>query len=234
MNLTSAQSILHQLYAGDTNTPASSDDEWTVRLVYLNAAINAWETEYGMLWNELYADLASAATGDKTVNASDTVYTAPTNLKFIGGYVETYTDVNQKTKWQVIKPERAAVSDGATIVGVDDGYVWLTGNTSSGQSINFSSQPTVGHTIDYPYYKTATALSTGSDVIEMSDPYFAIYFALSKLHEQDGEGDRATFAMSQAESKMTAMKTLNAMAPPYQLNGVENSTILRTNVGFGL
>lgn len=233
MTLTQLQSALHSLYAGDTNTPDSSSAEWTVRTALINAAINAWENEYGVFWNELYTTLTDAATGDKTVNASDLIYGAPTNFKFLAGYVETYSDSAQRTKWAVKHPEKFALKRSATVVGLDEGYVYITGNASSGYVINFSSQPTSGDTIDYPYYKLATSLSSGSDVIEMVDPYFAVYFALSKLHEQDGEGDRAEFAMSQAMAKLDTMKTLNAQLPHYQMNQVEDSELVRTSQGFG-
>lgn len=237
MDLTTAQTILHALYTGDDQTPASTDAEWTVRTVYLNSAINTWETEFGMLWNELWTNLADASDGDKTINASDLLYTTPTDLHFLGGYVDTYTVSTQKTRWQVVKPEKAALLDGDSIevvTGFTAGHVWLTGNAKAGLVVNFSSQPTAGDTLDYPYYKNATTLSAGSDVIEMSDPYFALYFALSKLHEQDGNGGRAGFAIGQAEEKLKNMKTLNAMAPPFQQNSVENSDVLRSGGGFGV
>ena len=236
MTLTQAQTILHALYTGDDQTPASSDAEWTVRAVFLNAGINAWDTEIGMIWNELWTTLADAGDGDKTINASDLLYTAPTDIRFLGGYIETFTNSNQRTKWRVVKPEKAALLDGDSIevvVGFTEGHVWLTGNKKAGFVINFSSQATAGDTLDYPYYQDPTTLSGVSDVIEMSDPYFAVYFALSKLHENEGAGDQAAFAMGQAEEKLKGMKTLNAMAPPFQLNGAENSTILRTGRGFG-
>jgi hypothetical protein len=234
MTLTQFQAIVHSLYAGDAETPDSSSKEWTVRLNYLKAAINSWDTEVGMLWNELFTTLEAAATGDKTATSSTLVYDAPDDFRFLGGYVVSVGSDDQRTRWGVYAPEKANVLEGTGIIGIDDGNVFVTGNPKTGYKINFSSQPTVGDTIDYAYYKTAFEPSTGSDILEMSDPYFAVYFTLSKLHEQDGQGDRATFAMSQAESKLAAMKTLNAMLPNYQANNLENPTILRTGAGFGL
>lgn len=234
MNLTTFQSTIHAIYSGDSNTPDSTSGEWAVRLIYLISAINAWDTEKGILWNELYTLLSDASDGTKTVSASTLSYATPTDFRFLAGYVETYTSTDQRTKWKVIKPEEAALYAGQSNPSLSEGYVYVTGNKKDGFNINFSSQPTVDDTIEYPYYKDAFEPSSGSDVIEMSDPYFAIYFALSKLHEQDGEGDRATFAMSQAESKLESMKNLNAMAPHYQVNQVQDSNITRTNTGFGL
>lgn len=233
MTLAQFEAIVHSLYSGDNNTPDSSSGEWDVRLNYLKSAINAWDTERGVLWNELYTLLSSAADGTKVVASSTLSYATPTNFRFLAGYVETYTTSDQRTKWKVIKPEEAALYAGQSNPSLSDGYVYITGNKKAGFYINFSSQPTVGDTIEYPYYKDAFEPSSGSDVIEMSDPYFSVYFTLSKLHEQDGEGDRATFAMSQAESKLEAMKFLNEMNPPYQINQVQDSTIIRTNAGFG-
>lgn len=203
-----------------------------MRTALLNAAINAWENEYGVFWRELFTTLTDAADGDKTVNSSDLTYSTPTDFKFLGGYVETIDSNSIRTKYGVVQPEKAILKQGQTVT-LEEGHVYVTGNKSAGYTINFSSQPTAGDTIDYPYYKLATSLSTGSDVIEMSDPYFAVYFVLSKLHEQDGEGDRAEFAMSQAIAKLDTMKTLNAQLPHYQLNQVDDSVLIRTSQGFG-
>tara|TARA_R110000868_G_C10972640_1_gene770669 strand:- start:5738 stop:6442 length:705 start_codon:yes stop_codon:yes gene_type:complete len=233
MTLSTFQALVHSLYSGDANTPDSTSGEWSVRLNYLKAAINAWDTSNGMFWNELYTLLSTAADGTKTVSASTLAYATPTDFRFLAGYVETYTVSNIRTKWKIIKPEEAALYTGEGVTTLEDGYVYVTGNKKAGFYINFSSQPTISDTIEYPYYKDAFEPSTSAHVIEMSDPYFAVYFALSKLHEQDGEGDRATYAMSQAESKLDAMKFLNAMKPNYQENSVQDSTVLRTGVGFG-
>lgn len=226
--LTNAQTDLHVLYTGDNSTPTSSDTEWTVRTNLFNIGIKTWEYEKGVLWNELWTTRILANTGDSTIGSADLVYTTPTNLRFLGGYVRTYTTTTSQTYWPVVKPDRAELDKPAS-----DSYVYLVGNTSSGYSIYFSQQPTVGHTIDYPYYKNATALSAGADKIEMSDPLFVVYFALSKLHEQDGDGDRAATALSIAEEKLSGMRTMNAMLPIYQDNRIEDLNTVRGGGSFG-
>lgn len=231
--VTTLQTQIHSLYAGDDSTPDSSAAEWTVRLNYIVAAIHAWDSEMGMQWNELWTTLADAGSGDSTIVADTLAYDAPSDFRFLGGYVETYTTSDQRTKWKIITPQEAAVHQGAGVTGLDDGYVYVTGNTKTGFKINFSSQPTAGDTIAYPYYKEPFEPTSGSHEVEMSDPYFCVYYALAKLHEHDGEGDRATFAMSQAETKLNAMKTRNALLPHYQLNTAQDSTVLRTYAGFG-
>lgn len=226
--LTNAQRDLHVLYRGDNSIPVSTDTEWTVALNLFNIGIITWENEKGMLWNELWTTRVLANTGDATVGSADLVYTTPTNLRMLGGFVRTYTSVTAQTYWAVIKPEEADLYK-----NVSWQHVYLVGNSSAGFSIYFSGQPTVGDTIDYPYYKNATALSAAADKIEMSDPLFAVYFALSKLHEQDGDGDRAATALSIAEEKLASMRTFNAMNPHYQENRIQDLQVMTGGSGFG-
>ena len=92
---------------------------------------------------------------------------------------------------------------------------------------------TTGKTIDYPYYKDATIPSADGDIIEMSDPMFAIHYALSILHENDGQGDRATLALAKASSKLSGMRWKNVMPAWFQDNYAEAKSFLRGSSGFG-
>lgn len=228
MTVDQFQTTLHNLYLGDNNTPSSSDTEYTVRLQFLVDAIRLWEGEKDIMWNELWTSLASAADGDKSVNSDDLVYSVPTDFKFLGGHVRTYTVSNSQTYWQVVKPQEAELYLNKT------GYwVYLTGNKSSGISVNFGTQPTVGDTIDYPYYKDAAIPTTGTDVIEMSNPMFAVYLSLSKMHEQDGDGDRAAAALGTAEELLLSMRRRNAKLPHYQPNQIQDRQYAVGHNGFG-
>jgi len=230
MTLTQAQTALHKLYIGDNDVPTASDDDWAVRTEFIKMAVNMWENEKGVLWNELWTTRVAAATGDATIVGSDLVYATPTNLRFLGGFIRTYNvnTTTQQSYWAIASPSEAELFKN---IGRQSAY--LTGNKSTGFFIEFFSQPTVDDTIDYPYYKEATAPSSGSDVLEMSDPYFVVYMALSKLHEQDGDGDRATVALTMAEQKLAAMRTLNAMVPNYQANPIPTTDVLLGREGFG-
>ncbi len=103
-----------------------------------------------------------------------------------------------------------------------------------GFTLHFLSAPTAGLTIDYPYYKDPFIPSTTAHVIEMSDPWFAVYFALAKLHEYDGEGDRAILALTQAKGRLDAMKTQNAVAPNFQEDYVPDVDFEAGTGGFGV
>lgn len=230
MTITQAMTAIHTLYAGNADTPGSSTDDWTVRLELIKAAVNLWETDKGMIWNELWTSLTDAADGDKTAVASTLAYDMPTDFRFLGAWIRTVSGSNQYL-WRVISPAEGQ----AWKVNVpSENLVYVTGNDSDGFVLNFSTQPTAGHTIDYPYYKSAAALTTGTDVLEMHDPYFAVHYAVAKLHEQDGDGDRANLALDIANSKLMSMRTLNAMKPEYQKNQMQDPDVLTDGVGFGV
>lgn len=214
MTLQEFQDELHAEYQGDTDTPTSTADEWTFRLRLLKGAIREWDSEDGITWEELWTTLTDAATGDKTVVAATLDYDCPTNFDFLGGFVRTGSTGNW-TYWDIIKAEKAELFKNESVKAC-----YVTGNQSTGYVLHFLSQPTAGDTIDYPYYKTPTVPSAVSDVIEMSDPRFAIHFCLHKMHEIDGEGDRAIKALRQAQAAMSKMRKRNIMPAFMQDNQV--------------
>lgn len=228
MTLDEFQTALHTSYEGNTSTPTSSDAEYTVRTELLKASINAWDNEPGILWNELWTNLADAADGDKTINASDLDYDMPTDFRFLGSWVRTYTTDGNETYWQVFTAERAAMDENR-----DPKACFVTGNKKAGFDLHFLAQPTASDTLEYPYYKEPFEPSSGSDVIEMSDPYFCVYHSLAKLHEQDGDGDRANLAIATANQHMQNMRIRNDMAPNLNPNPVDNPTNLKSGFGFG-
>lgn len=229
MTLTEFQTYLHSLYQGDGDTPTSSSDEWLHRRNLGHAAVAMWEQEPGMLWDELWSNLSDSATGDKTATTSTLVYDMPDDYSFLGAYVRTTNAAGQHTYYEVIKPEKAELYKNASIVAC-----YVTGNESSGFKLNFCVQPAVGDTINYPYYKKATAPTATTDVFQMRDPWFAVYFALAKLHEFDGDGDRANVSYAMATERLRSMKIKNSMLPHYQENSVPDRDFSSGRGGFGI
>jgi len=204
--LTNAINSLNTLYEGDTDAPSSGDDDFTYWTSLLNIGVNTWENEEGVLWNELFTKLSAAADGDKTTVADDYSYALPTNFRFpASGYVWLGSGTS-KTALKVIKREEITILENNS-----DNWCYFTSTTLE---INPNLTITTGSTISYNYYKYATALSSGTDTFEMSDPMFAVYFALSELRRDEGD----TISGALATQKLEAMKTKNAMSTWYQDN----------------
>lgn len=228
MTVQEFQNAFHLAYQGDTDTPASTDDEWDVRLGLLKAAINAWETDEGTMWEELWVQLEDSATGDKTVLSNTVDYDCPDDFKFPGGFVRITDTSGKHTYVKIVKPHKAELYLNASTQAC-----YFTGNKKVGFQVHFLFQPTAGYTINYPYYKDAYIPTLAAHVLEMSDPYFAIEHSLAKQHEADGDGDRSTLAMAKAQAKLNSMKKVNQMPAWYQENAVPDRDYVLGVGGFG-
>lgn len=197
--LTQAIAKLNALYEGDSTPPASGEEDFLVWTELLNAGINLWEFEEGMLWKELYVKLADAPDGDKTTDGG-TSYDCPALFQFpSSGYVWLGTGTN-KTAYKVIPQEDVQLYENNS-----SRWCYFLQDTSPTLEFNPNLQIQSGQTISYNYYKYASAVSAGADTFEMADPMFAVYYALSELKKEEGD----TTALPIAQQKMEAMKTRN-------------------------
>jgi hypothetical protein len=226
MTLAQFQTRVHYLLKGDTDVPTAGDDEYTLRTELLSDVIDSWNGEEGILWNELFVQLSTSATGDKTILAATTSYDCPTDFSFLGGVVEL-TNGSTTTRVDVIKPQDAG------LYTTSDQKCYITGNANTGFQINFTFQPTVGDTINYPYYKTPLKPSSAGDIIEMSDPTFAVQSVLQILLEHAGAGDRANLALAKASAKLQSMRTKNIMPTWYESSAIPDRDYSNGDVGFG-
>lgn len=204
------------LYNGSSTPPTSGEEDYLVWTGLANMAINIWENEEGMLWRELYVPLSSAATGDKTTTTAYS-YTLPTDFKFpVSSFVWFGSNTN-KTPYRIVNPNDLQLYENNT----QSWAYFVNGSLKFNPNVRFPS----GLTISYDYYKKATKLTTGTDVPEMSDPGFIVYYVLSELKKEEGD----TSALTIATQKLEAMKTLNSMGAPFQ----EDSFITPLGGGFG-
>jgi hypothetical protein len=210
---------LNSLLELDDDVPSSGDEDFTVWLSLLNIGVNLWESEEGVLWRELFVKLADAATGDKTATAGDYSYATPTDFVFpTSGYVWIGTGTN-KTAFKVVKQEDIQLYENNS----DNWCYFLMDGTPT---LEFNPNCNVPNgTISYNYYKNATRLTAGASTFEMSDPLFAVYYALSELTKEEGNQG----ALSIASQKMEGMKTRNIIPSYFQ----EDSFLTSPGEGFG-
>lgn len=226
MTLQEFMDYLHSQYQGDTSTPSSSDEDWDVRLHLLYDAIAAWESLDGITWAELWAMNSDSADGDVLTVANTAQYDAPSDFRFSGGFVRLIDSTGGSDFYAVKQAHEVELYRNET-----SKICWFTGNKKAGYKLNFLNAPTAGLEIEYPYYKEPFLPTTVGHVIEMSDPWFAVKYVLSKLHELDGEGDRAGLALSLANGKLQGMKAKNQMPVWFQDNSIPDND--PSESGFG-
>ena len=164
-------------FRADSDVPSSTDAEYTVGLRMANEAIKYWENYDGTLWNELFDTNNGDGTGAQTIVSGQDKYTAPTNFKKAGGFVRVYdTDGNMRAHFPIVDAQDAQFYTDTK------SYCYFTGDPKNGYTLHLNPTPTDDindMTFDYDYYKTATLLTTGTSVPEMSNPYFIVHRILA-------------------------------------------------------
>jgi hypothetical protein len=214
---------INTLYESDATAPTSGDEDFTVWLSLLNVAVNIWEMEEGILWRELFSKLSSASDGSKTTVASTTSYSVPSDFRFpASGFVWLGSGTN-KTAYKVIAQENVQ-----TMENDSSRWCYFMMDTSPTLEFNPNLASTIpaGYTISYNYYKNASKLTAGASTFEMSDPLFAVYYALSELRREEGD----TTSQQIATQKLEAMKTRN-YAPAWLQ---EDTAFSPHDAGFGI
>src|SRR3990167_8079374 len=213
--LTNAIAYLNSLFEADSTVPASTEEDYLVWTDLFNIAVNLWENEEGVLWKELFVKLADAATGDKTTAASDWSYAVPTDFRFpASAYVWVGSGTN-KTAYKVIKQEEVQLFE-------NNSGNWCYFLMDASPTLEFNPNATIeaSKTISYMYYKKASKLTTGADTFEMSDPMFAVFYALAELKKEEGDPT----ANQIVTQKMEAMKTRNFTPAYFQEDNLMNKT----------
>jgi len=201
------QSIINNVFSlleKDSDTWDTTDSEYLTARSFLNMGVQRWEHFDNTTWRELWTDLTSASTGDKTVSAAVFTYDTPTDFVREGGYVTTTDSAGGVTFWHVLPSEEVGKYANST-----DNWVYFKGNAKAGHSLQFNplSTPTTGGTINYPYYKAATQSSATSTVLEPSDPNFLCYFIAAHMSESTDSIDGNFFTV--AEGLLKQMKSVN-------------------------
>ena len=212
---------LNTLLELDSDPPSSGDEDYTVWTELANIAVNIWEDEEGMQWGELFGKLADAPDGTKTTTTA-TSYSVPSLFRYpASGYVWLGSGTN-KTAFKVIRQADIQLYEN------DSAGRWCYFLQDGSPTLEFNPNLTIesGQTISYNYYKYANALTTGASTFEMSDPMYAVFFALAVLTKEEGN----QLWLGIAEQKMEAMKTRNIILPEYQ----ENTITDHTSSGFGV
>jgi len=221
--------IVYALYEGDVTNWIPESEEYLTARIYANAAINRWEFYEQTNWRELWTPLTDASDGDKTLTAGTYAYRCPTNMIKPASYVRTVGNGSVSKYWDVV-----SLSKVPSLKLEDYNYCYFTGNIKNGFTLHFNPNVVLntGDILNYEYYKSATKFTTPTSTTEMSDPYFIVYFVISRLFENDGEDGRASKAFQEAEGRLENMKVANII----HLEGVKDNIedTIDNLTGFGI
>lgn len=199
----------------EQNTDTPDTDDVAYWLTIVNRLIADWEEQTE--WKELWTYQASGG----TVTASDTTYPMSADVRKLSENIEFHYSnggVEYITVSDVRYKQRYASEEGrfAFVSGVPGSYILNLGWTPA------STDPAIGATIKFPYYKYATKLSADADVVEMSDPNWLLDATVAEVSNQPF---KKQLFDSRAKSKMSQMRFNNEEA--------EDQTVPDDEPGFG-
>lgn len=197
----------YNLYRAEADTPASTDDEYTIALRLANEAVNHWASYDNTYWKELFGTLQNADDGTKTITTSDATYDAPSDMQEAGGLIKVLNSSNKTVQtYQIVNPQDAQFK------GDNSTYAYFTGNPlADGYTLNLSPSPSSslsGLNLDYVYYKIPTEFTAGADVTEMSNPWFIVHRMLANRFRVS-RNPYYQSAQADAENALKKMKAAN-------------------------
>lgn len=213
----------YRLFRGESDVPASTDEEYILGLSLANNGLNRWATYDGTYWKELFTNTgANGAGGTLTIATGDTTYACPTAMREPGGEVKVLNaDGTTKFTYPIIESQEAQFQDeNAT-------YAYFTGNPSTGFTLNVNPAPTSDLdtlTLRYDYYSKPTEYTTGADVSEISNPYFIVHNMLAQRFQIERNYGGYQVAKRDSEELLKGMQMDNnsgTWANPWSL--VDNS-----------
>lgn len=177
MDLDSLFSAYYTQYRVEADTPASTDDEYIVFTALANEGINRWSNYDNTFWKELWNTLQISGDGDLQITTGQTEYVAPDDMRVAGGKIRIYDNSGSTiARIPIIEPQDVQFQGDLTQ------YAYFIGDPNNGFTLNINPAPTStwnGMNMNYIYYKKPTLLVTGSDLTEMSQPYFIVHRALA-------------------------------------------------------
>jgi len=231
MDVDAVLQAVHRAYQGDTDYPISGDDDYALRLGFLQDSIRSWATqgsEENIEWKELFTSLSNAGSGETAATSNDTSYALPDDFDHITSWVTITNDTNAIAYYEVISPDKVIEKTKNDSSG---NWCFIIGNENDGYTLTIPN-PVVG-TLNYNYYKKPAVPSTGSDKPEMKRPYYIVHDILSKLFELDGRNDLVTFHEAKKKGILDSMIIDNDLVPFGNSNALEDLQYEGSGVQWG-
>lgn len=229
VTLQDIQSKINTLTSSSIDTPASNDDQWLIRLNYINLAVSSWASK-DILWRELYITYTASA----TISTSRTYAIDGVNDFRMMASLLRLTDVNGSIKYiDIIEPDKLTAYRGNGRVA------YITGNPAIGYTLNLGWTPAVGdsdygNTISFDYYSAGTKLANPTDKPQMSDPDYIIYWAAAQELSFNSRSALGANYQTMAEQCMDNMIIRNELLPAYASREIEDLDGVRGGAIWGL
>lgn len=217
-------------YRAEAQIPATTEDEYTIGLRLANEAVQWWAHYDGVYWKELFTTFQDSGEGAQAIT-DQTDYDAPSDMQEAGGFVKV-SDSNGNTvrAYQIIEPQEAQFKTD------NSQYCYFTGDPNNGFTLHINPAPDSainGLDLDFVYYKQPTFFTQGSDVTEMSNPYFIVHRMLANRFRAS-RNPYYNSSIKEAENVLRIMQAENnsgSWANPWKVQDNSGAAFGLTNPG---
>lgn len=199
---------VHVAYEQAVDAPTLSDEDGIIRLNLLQKAVRRWATDNVTRWNELFSitDIGPIQTGQRE-------YDLPKEYSLSGGFYlqDSSTPILVKSPGQ--------------LTGESGRFVTILGNPQTGYKLRLGWTPKpsdqeTGKVIVAKYYRKPLIPEKSDDILEMSDPDFAVAYVTAELFAND-DANLYTKYNSDAMILLANMRQRNELVSEGQLSGLE-------------
>ena len=219
INMTENEIInsIYYLVEVDSEPWGTADDEYLTARGLANIAIDRWEKYENTTWNELFAKYSDYESNNVTTDSYS--YNCPDDFVRPCSFIRVNGEL-----YDVKKPQEIS-----SLKESSERWVYFMGNPNDGYTLNFNPNLTMipDQTLDFEYYKSATKFTASTDVTEIPDPYFIVYFVAAHM----GDEGINTDYFQMAEARLEQMATVNMSGLFGVSSNINNS--LDSNDGFG-
>lgn len=162
-------------------------DDYDLRLTYINRAQREWSEIYP--WQVLYAEYNSLI----STSAGNASVVLPNDFRKLAGYPQITHDGSTTDKFSQVLPQ----DDNQ--YNATDKRVWILGSPNSGYILRVNGVTLVsGASVKVPYLRSATSLTTGSDIPDVPNADYLVQRAISLVLEAR-EDPRFQIARAEAD-----------------------------------
>lgn len=211
---------------GKVTPPSAGTTKYNKLLALGNIFLQNWASESGVDWKSLRTIFTFGA----TVSATDT-YALPTTIgklsKTEGDFVRiTHTDGTTESDYTIIPIERL-YDDERKLNNSGGDYCAVSGSNLIFKAPFTADSAQFGGTITIPGYAIPATLTTGTDVIQVDDPYWLCFMSAAEYIRTDlTRQAQYSNLVAQANNVMEGMKSDN--------NTQRESAITNWSPGGGL
>ena len=218
MNVQEILDSIHIGYEQATDTPSLNDEDGTIRMNLLQKAIRRWSKDNTTRWIELFdlKELGPIQAGVRDYSLGNTFYLDDAYYLEGSDLPLTVKPVHQLT-------------------GTTGRFVTVIGNKRDGYKLRLGWMPAAndvetGKKIIARVYREPFIPAATTDVLEMSDPEFAVAYVIGELFVND-EPNLYTKFNNDALLLLANMRDRNGSVAVGQFNGLESNGL--GDIGIG-